>query len=108
MGRRLAPPYLLVSLPLHPLPAFGPEPRLVGRHRDAWTQLEHAVIALDELDVDAGVVEAMTSPDLGRKCQDSAPLKCEVMDSFHASQHSCITVEPQDGATRRRVAWRNP
>ena len=64
-------PYALgdvgIDLPLHLLPALGPEPRLVRRDRDRRMQLDHAVGTLDDLDLAARLVDAEPPTDVRRQ-----------------------------------------
>ena len=47
----LAAGNVLVDFPLTPLPLFGPEPRLIGWHRQCRAQFDHPVTALEDLDL---------------------------------------------------------
>lgn len=66
-NRHLARRDMLVHASLALLPFLRPEPRLVGGHRDLWTQFDHSVITLDDFDLRTGSVEMMTPSEIGRK-----------------------------------------
>jgi len=48
---------VLVDFPLMALPPLGPEPRLIGRHRQCRSQLDHTVTALEDLDLRARLIQ---------------------------------------------------
>jgi hypothetical protein len=65
--RRLVSFYVLVDVAFHSLPTVGPKPRLVRRDREPGPKFDDAVVALDDLDVRAGFVQAITTTELCRK-----------------------------------------
>jgi hypothetical protein len=62
---------VLVDLAFHALPSIGPEPRLLRRNREPWPKLDHSVVSLDDLDVRARLVEAITAPKLRWKGEET-------------------------------------
>ena len=72
------------------LPPVCPEPSLIGRNREGWSEFQHSVLALGELHLGAWLVEMQASTYLGRECDDPPGLHCYVpvkshTASFHAS-----------------------
>ena len=53
----LAAGNVLVDFPLTLLPLFGPEPRLICRHWQCRSQLDHTVTALEDLDLRARLIQ---------------------------------------------------
>jgi hypothetical protein len=79
-----------VGFALHRLPAIGPEPGLVSRHRDDRHQLEAPVIVLDQLELRVRAIEMETAPEIGRKGDRAACLDGKDV-RLHALQHNGIT-----------------
>jgi hypothetical protein len=63
---------VLVHTSLAELPLSRPKPSLVGRHRDLRTQLDHPIVALDDLDLGAGSIEVVAATQIGGQ-HDLAP-----------------------------------
>lgn len=55
--------YVLVNFPFAALPAFGPEPCLIRRHRQRRTQLQHAVITLEDFNLSARRLAQLAASD---------------------------------------------
>src|SRR5674476_112445 len=88
----------LVDLTLTPLPVLGPEPRLIGRHRQRRTKLDHTVSALENLDLRAGFIQVHSPAELTRQGDQPAGLQPDVaMETSHAIivPYSCNTAIPQ-------------
>lgn len=66
MCRNLTLLHVRVYLALARLPPLGPEPCLVGRNRKVRMELDHTVLTLDDLDLRARLIQAMTAPDVSR------------------------------------------
>src|ERR1035437_5174984 len=75
----------LVDLSLTPWPVLGPEPRLIGRHRQRRTKLDHTVSALENLDLRAGFIQVHSPAELTRQGDQPAGLQPDVaMETSHA------------------------
>ncbi len=81
-----------IDLPLHLLPALRPEPGLVGRDRHGRVQLDDAVIAFDDLDLGARLVDPEPAPDVRRQRDEATLLDRHVgLAVAHELQHISIT-----------------
>src|SRR5664279_5038508 len=92
----LAAGNVLVDFPLTPLPLFGPEPRLIGRHWQCRAQLDYTVTALEDLDLRARLIQMHPAAKLARQCDESAGLQSDVAMKSHTptmpvQQISCNT-----------------
>src|SRR5450631_2277380 len=85
----LAAVNVLVDFPLTSLPLFGPEPRLIGRYWQCSSQLDHTVIALEDLDLRARPVKMHRAAKLARQCDESAGLQSDVTMKSHTSTMPC-------------------
>lgn len=65
MDRHTAGRNVLVDLELALLSELGPEPPLVRRDRQRGTQLDHAVGALNHLQLCTGLVQVQSAADVG-------------------------------------------
>lgn len=96
VGLYLSSRDLRVRLALARLPAVGPEPCLVSRNGDMGMQLYDAVVALDDFDLRAGLIELMAPTDVRRQRQSPAALQCHARPIGTAR----IQLEPPDSASR--------
>ena len=95
---------VLVDLTLTTLPLFGPKPRLVGRHRQCRAQLDDTVIALEDLDLRARLIQMHPPAQLAGQCDESAGLQPDVAVKSHtttrlfsreaAMRYYCLAVSP--------------
>jgi AraC-like DNA-binding protein len=104
MHRNLARRDVGVDLVLALLPAFGPEPALVGRNRQRCPQLKNPVVAFSDLNLGAGLVEVQAPPNVRGQCHDAARLDSNIPMESHThilpSQQICRkTVLLQYGST---------
>jgi len=63
---------MLIHPSLAELPLSRPKPSLIGRHRNLRTQLDHPIVALDDLDLGAGSIKVVAAAQIGRQ-HDLAP-----------------------------------
>jgi hypothetical protein len=62
--RHLANLDMLVDMSLAALPLRAPEPRLIGGNRNLGTQLDHPVVAFDDLNLCTGSIEVMAPSEI--------------------------------------------
>ena len=83
-----------IDFPLHRLPSLGPEPALVGRHRQHGAKLNSPVVMLEQFELRARLIEMQAPAKLNRQRDRPACLHGDVV-SFHGCS---IAAMLQDGA----------
>ena len=75
--------YVLVDTAFAALPVRCPEPSLVGRHRHMWMQLDHAVLALNNLDLGTRLIQMVAAPYRRRQDNLSTPTDSDERSLAH-------------------------
>src|SRR5664280_803559 len=69
--------HVRIDFALHRLPPFGPEPSLIRRHGQDRSQLDPAIVLLDDLELGSRLVEVEPLAKINRERHGPTRLKCD-------------------------------